>query len=83
MSIEQNRPFLFERLASGVANKHVLDGGAMQPKQIFQNLKFDFCNKQIHVDLPLIFLDVEEWETIDTNDDVSKIRIHRDCMLIC
>ena len=80
MSQPRNRP-LFERLASGVANKNVLDDNALQPKQIFQKLTFDFCNELIHVDLPPNSIDVEGWETLNAND-LSRIRIHRDCMSI-
>ena len=48
MSIPSNRP-LFERLASGVTDKNVLDDIGMQPKNIFQKLTFDFCSDSIQV----------------------------------
>ena len=73
-----NHP-LFERLASGVANKNVLDNGAMQPKQIFRKLTFNFCNELIHVNLPPNSIGVEGWDTLNAND-LSRIRIHCDCM---
>ena len=74
MSIPSNRP-LFERLASGVADKNVLDDIGMQPKNIFQKLTFDFCNDSIQVQLPPNSIDVEGWECLDPND-ASRIRIH-------
>ena len=79
MSIPSNRP-LFERLASGVADKNVLDDIGMQLKNIYQKLTFDFCNDSIKVQLPPNSIDVEGWEHLDPND-ASRIRIHRDCKL--
>ena len=80
MSIPSNRP-LFERLASGVADKNVLDDIGMQPKNIFQKLTFDFCNDSIQVQLPPTSINVEGWGSLDPND-ASRIRIHRECMLL-
>ena len=77
MSIPSNRQY-FERLASGVADKNVLDDIAMQPKSIFQKLTFDFCNDLIKVQLPPNAVDVDGWDSLDPND-ASRIRIHRDC----
>ena len=78
MFIPKNRP-LFERLALGVSNKNVFNNGVMQPKQIFQDLTFDFCNKLICVELSPNSVDVDGSDTLDPNYS-SRIRIHRDCM---
>ena len=80
MLISSNRP-LFDRLTSGVADKNVLDDIAIQPKNIFQKLTFDFCNDSIKVDLPPNSINVGGWDTLDPND-ASRIRIHYDCMLV-
>ena len=77
MSIPSNCP-LFERLALGIANKNVLDDDSFNPKDIFQKLTWDFCNKSIRFDLPPNAVDVEGWEVLDANDH-TRIRIHRDC----
>ena len=78
MTIPKNRP-LFERLALGVTHKNVLDDVAMQPKKIFQDLTFDFCNELLRVELPKNSVDVDGADTIDPND-ITRIKIHRDCM---
>ena len=78
MTLPKNRAY-FERLALGVTSKNVLDDGSMQPKHIFQELTFDFCNELIRVELPKNSVDVEGFETLNPND-ITRIRIHRDCM---
>ena len=78
MTLPKNRVY-FERLALGVTSKNVLDDGSMQPKQIFQELTFDFCNELIRVELPNNSVDVEGVETLNPND-ITRIRIHRDYM---
>ena len=78
MTISKIRP-IFERLALGVTHNNVLDDVAMQPKKLFQDLTFDFCNELARVELPKNSVEVDGADTINPND-ITRIRIHRDRM---
>ena len=57
----------------------MLDDVMYKPKEMFQNLSFDFSNEVIHVDMPPGSEDIDGIEELDAND-ASRIQILRDGM---
>ena len=79
MSIEENRP-IYERLSVGVQGRSDLDDVSMSLQQIFQTVGLAFNNEEVILNLPDEAYDIPNFDSIDLND-MSRIRISRDCML--
>jgi len=80
MTIPGHR-LIFERLMKGVGNKDILENGAFHPKNILQNLTWDFSNESIKVVIPSNCTDVDRCDSLDPNDK-TRTRIHHNYELL-
>ena len=79
MSVREYRP-LFQTLAEGANTRHFLDDLSLSLSSIFQNLAFQFNNKDIVIKLPDNSDDVDGVSDLDPND-FTLINNDRDCKL--
>ena len=80
MTRDSNK-YILSRLSKGIKDREMLDDVIYKPKEMFQNICFDFNNKAIHIEIPTGSEDIEGVEEMDPNDS-SRIQILRDGMNI-
>ena len=80
MSLPEYRE-VYQKLAEGMTSRHGLDSSELNNSQMFQNLAFAFNNEDVKVTIPEDAYDLENIEEINAND-ITRIRIHRDCMYL-
>ena len=78
MNHESNK-YILRRLSEGIKDREMLDDAMYKPKEMFQNISFDFNNEAITVNMPSGSEDIDGIEEMDPNDS-TRIQILRDGM---
>ena len=78
MTRDSNK-YILRRLSEGIKDREMLDDAMYKPKEMFQNISFDFNNEAIMIEMPIGSEDIEGVEEMDPNDS-SRIQILRDGM---